>query len=69
MAIAPPTTTYTCPACHWSKTVASRGDALMPGEHFSACPACGKAPLESRPAHAARAALAQLAQQVRRALR
>ncbi len=69
MAIAPPTTTYTCPACHWSKTVAPRGDALMLGEHLSICPACGKAPLKIRPAHAARAALARLARQVRRALR
>lgn len=69
MAIVPSAFTYTCPSCDWSKTVTPRSDALMPGELFSACPKCGHSPLPQRPAGALEGALAQLAQQVRRALR
>lgn len=69
MPIRPSPTTYTCPACGWSKTVTPRSDALMPGDHYIACPACGHAPLKSRQAAAAQSALAQLSQQVKRMLR
>ena len=60
MPIPPPPTTYSCPACHWSKTVAPRSDALMPGEFFSACPRCRHAPLDRKRANAAQAALGQM---------
>ena len=68
MPIRPSTIVYTCPKCHWSKTVAPRSDALMPGDHYSACPACGHAPVSRRQADAAQAALAQLLQKIRRIL-
>ncbi|WP_295399530.1 hypothetical protein [uncultured Thiocystis sp.] len=48
MPILPAPITVGCPACGWSKTVAPRSDALMPGEYFDACPACGHAPLTRR---------------------
>jgi predicted RNA-binding Zn-ribbon protein involved in translation (DUF1610 family) len=55
MPIRPPPHTYRCTACGWSKTVAPRSDALMPGEHFRACPQCGATDLKrekaSSPAH------------------
>ena len=66
MPIRPSPSTYTCPSCHWSKTVAPRSDALMPGEFFSACPKCGRSPLQHRPAGAVEGALGQLADKVRR---
>ena len=46
--IAPPPITYTCPSCHWSKTVTPRSDALLPGEFFVRCPKCGHGDLETR---------------------
>lgn len=52
MAIRPQPTTWRCHHCGWSKTVHPRSDALMPGEHFHACPDCGRAPLERRAASA-----------------
>ena len=66
MPIRPSPSTYTCPSCRWSKTVAPRSDALMPGEFFSACPKCGRSPLQHRPAGAVEGALGQLADKVRR---
>lgn len=66
MPIRPPTTLYTCPSCHWSKTVAPRSDALMPGEFFTVCPKCSHSPLQQRPAGAVEGALGQLADKVRR---
>ena len=52
MSIRPSPRTYFCPSCHWSKTVAPRSDALMPGEFFTACPKCGHGELETRDAPA-----------------
>lgn len=70
MPIQPRPTTYSCPACHWSKTVAPRSDVLMPGiDHFDACPACGHRPLETQVASPARAALAGLADRITRLTR
>ena len=50
MPIRPPPTTYVCPVCGWTKTVAPRSDCLMPGDSFVACPACSHEPLEQRAA-------------------
>lgn len=66
MPIRPSPTTYTCPACHWSKTVTPRSDALMPGEVFDVCPTCGHSPLRVRQAGKAESVLGQLADQARR---
>ena len=60
MPIRPHPTTYTCPACHWSKTVAPRSDALMPGEFFSACPRCRHSPLDRKTATLGEATLGGL---------
>lgn len=65
MPIAPPPVTYQCSACGWSKTVAPRSDALMPGEYFSVCPGCGYAPLDTVTANVLRAAIAKMALRVR----
>ena len=48
MPIRPATTSYTCPSCHWSKTVTPRSDTLLPGEFFVRCPKCGHGDLETR---------------------
>jgi len=69
MPIAPPSTTYTCPACGWSKTVTPRSDALGPGDYYRACPKCAHAPLATSRASAAQAALGQLSEQFKRLLR
>ena len=70
MPIPAPPATYRCPACHWSRTVAPRSDAMIPGiDHFRACPACGHSPLEMQAASAARATLAELADQIKRLMR
>ena len=70
MPVRPPPLTYRCPACHWSRTVAPRSDALIAGiDHFRACPACGHGPLEMQAASAARATIVELAEQVRRMMR
>ena len=70
MPIQPRQTTYSCPACNWSKTIAPRNDVLMPGiDHFDACPACGHSPLQTQAASPARASLAELADQIKRLLR
>ena len=66
MPIRPPPTTYSCPACHWSKTVAPRSDALAPGDFFKTCPACDHASLEMKRANAAQAALGQLSESIKR---
>ena len=66
MPIPPSPTTYTCPACHWSKTVAPRSDALMPGEFFSACPRCHHAPLDRKTTSLAQATLGSLADAFKR---
>jgi predicted RNA-binding Zn-ribbon protein involved in translation (DUF1610 family) len=68
MSIQPTPTTYTCPACGWSKTVSPRGDALMPGDVVEACPACGHEPLENREANAVQGALASFARKIKQAL-
>lgn len=59
MPIPPAPRIYTCPACHWSKTVAPRSDALMPGDYFDTCPTCGHAPLQSKRAIKAQTIFAQ----------
>lgn len=70
MPVRPRTITYRCPACHWSKTVAPRSDALIPGiEYFDSCPACRHSPLETQAASAARATISGLAEQIRRMMR
>ena len=66
MPVRPPPRTYTCPACHWSKTVAPRSDALMPGDYFNACPACRHSPLTTQRANAVQAALAQATARIQR---
>jgi len=66
MPIPPHPTAYSCPACHWSKTVAPRSDALMPGDFLDACPNCGHAPLAIKRANAAQAALGQLTDAIKR---
>ena len=66
MPIRPQPVTYTCPACHWSKTVAPRSDALMPSEFFSACPSCRHAPLDRKTASFAQATLGDLADVLKR---
>lgn len=48
MPIRPLPSVYTCPKCGWTKSVAPRSDALMPGEYFSKCPACGCGTLTHR---------------------
>ena len=64
-----PPKTYTCPTCHWSKTVASRSDVLMPGiDHFRTCPTCGHQPLETKAASLARVTMAELADRMKRLL-
>lgn len=66
MPIEPRPRTYSCPICHWSKTVAPRSDVLTPGiDHFDACPTCGHRPLKTQAAHAT---LAGLAEQIKRLL-
>lgn len=69
MPISPGPLMYTCPSCGWSKTVAPKSDALMPGDHYAACPKCQHSPLNNGPANAAQAALGQLSQQIKRFLR
>ena len=66
MPIRPQPVTYSCPACRWSKTVAPRSDALMPGEFFSACPSCRHAPLDKKRASAAEATLGGLVEALKR---
>ena len=66
MPIRPHPVTYACPACHWSKTVAPRSDALMPGEFFSACPRCRHAPLDRKTASLAQATFGGLADALKR---
>lgn len=62
MPIRPPPRHYSCPACSWSKTVAPTSDVLIAGrDHFDACPKCGHAPLDSAPASALPAGIAQIA--------
>jgi predicted RNA-binding Zn-ribbon protein involved in translation (DUF1610 family) len=46
MPVRPQPRTYRCTTCGWSKTVAPRSDALMPGEHFSECPRCANTDLQ-----------------------
>ena len=60
MPIRPQPTTYSCPACHWSKTVTPRSDTLMPGEFFSVCPRCRHAPLDRKTASLAQTTLGGL---------
>lgn len=60
MPILPAPSTYHCPACGWSKTVAPRSDAWMPDELFTACPVCQHQPLTCRPALSPLGALSDL---------
>lgn len=60
MPVAPPPKIYRCSACGWSKTVAPRSDALMPGEFFRVCPSCGHVPLDEQAAGAFRAGVARV---------
>lgn len=69
MPIRPLPTTYFCPACGWSKTVSPRSDALMPGDIYDACPACGNESLENRNAGPVDAALGSVAQKIKTLLR
>ena len=48
MSIRPLPSIYTCSKCGWTKKVAPRSDALMPGEYFSECPTCGCGTLTHR---------------------
>ncbi len=66
MPIRPAPMYYTCPACHWSKTVAPRSDALGPGDFYSACPQCHHSPLESGPAGGVPGELVQVANTIAR---
>ena len=66
MPIRPPPRTFTCPACHWSKTVAPLSDALSPGEHFTVCPACGHSPLDRKTVSLTHATLGGLADAFKR---
>jgi peptide subunit release factor 1 (eRF1) len=53
MPVKPQPSTYECPACGWSKTVAPKSDCLAEGyDYFTTCPKCGSENLESRPANA-----------------
>ena len=69
MPIRPRPIIYQYTACRWSKTVAPRSDALMPGEYFKTCPACGHAPLTTQTASAAQAGFAQAAATIQSWLR
>ena len=60
MPIRPAPMHYRCPACHWSKTVAPRSDALTPADYFSSCPACGHAALDAKAAGALQGEVAQV---------
>lgn len=66
MPIRPTPTHYHCPACHWSKTVAPRSDALGPGDFYSTCPQCHNSALESRPAGVVQGELVQMANTIAR---
>ncbi len=68
MPIKPEPTTYTCPACGWSKTASPQSDALMPGDVFEVCPKCGHEPLDCREASALQGALAGLAGKIKKVL-
>ena len=59
MPLRPPPFT-TCPACHWSKTVAPRSDALTLGDYFSACPDCGHTDLQTKAAGTLQGEMAQV---------
>lgn len=48
MPIRPQPCTYSCKQCNWKKTVAPSSDALLPGEHFGACPVCASTSIERR---------------------
>nr|WP_130910754.1 hypothetical protein [Pseudomonas sp. Sample_9] len=43
--------TFTCPECHWKKTMVPPSDALREGiDWFSICPSCRHTALDVRPA-------------------
>lgn len=69
MPIRPQPRIYSCPQCGWSKTVAPRSDALMPGDVYVRCPSCGHAPLSSVPTDAVSSVLAAGVQALERLLR
>ena len=66
MPICPTPMYYQCPACHWSKTVAPRSDALGPCDFYSDCPQCQHSPLQVRPAGVVQGELAQVAHTIAR---
>lgn len=47
MVLPPPPHTFICRRCGWTRTVAPRSDALMPGEWVLRCPVCGNDELSS----------------------
>lgn len=47
MVLPPPPRTFICRRCGWTRTVAPRSDALMPGEGVHRCPVCGNGELSS----------------------
>lgn len=56
---------YHYPACHWSKTIAPRNDALGPGDLHHACTRCGCKDLQVRDANPAQEPLAWVRQAMR----
>ena len=59
--IKPHPITYTCQACHWSKTVAPRSDALLGHDlPIEQCPKCGSHDIVSQKASALAAATADI---------
>lgn len=59
--IKPTPITYTCQACHWSKTVAPRSDALLGHDlPIERCPKCGSHDIASQKAGALAAASADI---------
>ena len=65
MPLPPTTVRYQCSACPWTKTVALRGNAVLPGQFFMACPQCGHKPLQTDPPDALTQGAAQAAQLLR----
>jgi predicted RNA-binding Zn-ribbon protein involved in translation (DUF1610 family) len=63
----PSPTTYHCPACKWSKTVAPASDALIDGvTGFTQCPNCGNQDLETKSANIVQGTVAKVLSQIER---
>ena len=65
MPLPPTTVRYQCSACPWTNPVALRGNAVLPGQFFMACPQCGHKPLQTDPPEALALGAAQAAQLLR----